>query len=136
MGNGKEEHYSNGSYGSQCCIQYCYHDILLSVLENKFGKKDVALKWFESYLRPRSFKVSISSTYSAEKQLPFSVPQGSCAGPSLFLAYASTLQEVKSITEYKPGKPAIVLNGFADDHSVKKEFVPTMDNQEIDSIVD
>ena len=64
------------------------HDILLSVLENKFGIKDVALRWFESYLRPRSCNVSISS---AEKQLPFSMPQGSCAGPSLFLAYASTL---------------------------------------------
>ena len=33
------------------------HDILLSVLENKFGIKDVALKWYESYLRPRSCKV-------------------------------------------------------------------------------
>ena len=79
------------------------HDILLSVLENKIGIKDVALRWFESYLRPRSCKVSINPAYSAEKQLPFSVPQGSCAGPSLFLAYASTLQEVKSIAEYEPG---------------------------------
>ena len=69
------------------------HDILLSVLENKFGIKDLALKWFESYLRPRSCKVSINSAYSTEKQLPFNVPQGSCAGPSLFLAYGSILQE-------------------------------------------
>ena len=112
------------------------HDILLSVLENKFSIKDVALKWFESYLRPRSCKVSINSAYSTEKQLPFSVPQGSCAGPSLFLAYASTLQEVKSIAECKPGTPAIVLNGFADDHSVKKEFHPAIDKQEIDCIAD
>ena len=36
------------------------HDILLGVLEDKFGIKDVALSWFESYLRPRSCKVSIS----------------------------------------------------------------------------
>ena len=112
------------------------HDILLSILENKFGIKDVALRWFESYLRPRSCKVSISPAYSAEKQLPFSVPQGSCAGPSLFLAYASTLQEVKSIAEYKPGKHAISLNGFADDHSIKKEFHPAIDNQEMDCITD
>ena len=112
------------------------HDILLSVLENKFGMKDVALKWFESCLRPRSCKVSIKSAYSAEKQLSFSVPQGSCAGPSLFLAYASTLQEVKSIAECKPGTPAIVLNGFADDHSIKKEFHPATDNQEINCIAD
>ena len=112
------------------------HDILLSVLENKFGIKDVALKWFESYPRPRSCKVSINSAYSAEIQLPFNVPQGSCAGPSLFLAYASTLQELKSIAECKPGAPAIVLNGFEDDHSVKKEFHPAIDKQEIDCIAD
>ena len=42
------------------------HDILLSVLENKFGIKDVALKWFESYLTPRSCTVSINSAYSTE----------------------------------------------------------------------
>ena len=101
------------------------HDILLSVLENKFVIKDVALRWFESYLRPRSCNVSISSAYSAQKQLPFSVPQGSCAGPSLFLAYASTLQEVKSIANCEPGKPAVALNGFADDHSVKKGVSPS-----------
>ena len=112
------------------------HDILLSVLENKFGIKDVALRWFESCLRPRSCKVSISSAYSAEKQLPFSVPQGSCVGPSLFLAYASTLREVKSIADCEPGKPAIALNGFADDHSVKREFHPAIDNQELDCITD
>ena len=112
------------------------HDILLSILENKFGIKDVALRWFESYLRPRSCKVSINPAYSAEKQLPFSVPQGSCAGPSLFLAYASTLQEVKSIAEHEPGKHAISLNGFADDHSIKKEFHPAIDNQEMDCITD
>ena len=64
------------------------------------------------------------------------MPQGSCPGPSLFLAYASTLQEVKSIAECKPGTPAIVLNGFADDHSAKKEFHPAIDNQEIDCIAD
>ena len=36
----------------------------------------------------------------------------------------------------EPGKPAIALNGFADDHSVKKEFHPAIDNQEIDCITD
>ena len=112
------------------------HDILQSVLENKFGIKDVALRWFESYLRPRSCKVSISSAYSAEKQLPFSVPRGNCASPSLFLAYASTLQEVKSIAECKPGQHAIAMNGFADDHSVKKEFHPAIYSQEIDCTTD
>ena len=112
------------------------HDILLNVLKNKFGMKDVALKWFESYLRPRSCKFSINPAYSAEKQLSFSVLQGSCAGPSLFLAYASTMQEVKAIAECKPGTPAIVLDDFADDHSIKKEIHPATGNQEINCIAD
>ena len=44
--------------------------------------------------------------------IDFSVPQGSCAGPVLYSIYASTLRTV--IPE------GIDLNGFADDHNVKK----------------
>ena len=32
------------------------HNILLNILKNKFGIDGEALKWFDSYLRPRSFK--------------------------------------------------------------------------------
>ena len=82
-----------------------------------------ALKWFDSYLRPRRFQVQIGDTKSKEIELPFSVPQGSCAGPVLYSAYASTLQEViqdpdESSSTYKP----IDLHGFADDHAYKKSF--------------
>ena len=42
------------------------------------------------------------------------VPQGSLAGPNLYSAYASTLQEVVL--------GDVGLNGFADDHSLKRSF--------------
>ena len=46
--------------------------------------------------------------------IDFFVPQGSCAGPVLYSIYASTLQTV--IPE------GINLNGFVDDHNVKKNI--------------
>ena len=70
------------------------HNLLLSILSKRFGVVDSALKWFDSYLRPRKFPVQIDDTKSKEIELPFSVPQGSCAGAVLYSAYASTLQEV------------------------------------------
>ena len=45
------------------------HSILTSVLSNKFGFKDMALKWFNSYLQARSFKVTVNVKYSEEKNL-------------------------------------------------------------------
>jgi hypothetical protein len=90
------------------------HDALLSVLNINFGIAGKALEWFSSYLRPRSLKVNVGSHYSREKDLTFSVPQGSCAGPVLYLAYASTLR--------KTIHPTLTLYGYADDHAVTKHF--------------
>ena len=70
------------------------HEILLEVLNKKFGLENTALQWFDSYLRPRSFKVSVHGVHSKEHLLPFSVPQGSVAGPVLYNANASMLQQV------------------------------------------
>ena len=87
-----------------------------------------------SYLRPRSCKVNIKNSYSSARQLNFSIPQGSVAGPVLYLAYASTLEEVtqkenatknQSTTWNIRSQKDIGLYGFADDHAVKKEFTPT-----------
>ena len=45
------------------------------------------------------------------------VPQGSCAGPVLYSAYASTLQEVVPLD----------LHGYTDDHGLKTNFKPVPD---------
>ena len=93
------------------------HELLLTVLREQFGINDVAINWYENYLKPRCFKVCINGKYSAQKTMDFSVPQGSTQGAYLFICYASTLNEIvpKSLT----------LNGFADHHSIRKSFRPT-----------
>ena len=55
------------------------HDILLSILSSKYGIKGVTLKWFDQYLRPRSFRVTVNGVCSKDRDLTVSVPQGSCA---------------------------------------------------------
>ena len=92
------------------------HEILLDVLSKKFGLQETALKWFDNYLRPRSCEVSVHGEHSKEHQLPFLVPQGSVAGPVLYNAYASMLQEVV--------QSPINLHGFADEHAIKDSFMP------------
>ena len=90
------------------------HDILLSVLHNKFVIRGVALNWFDSYLRPRYCKVCIAESYSTHRKLDFSVPQGSCAGTNIFNAYTSTLTSVIP-------RP-IDIYGFTNNHAVKDNF--------------
>ena len=51
-----------------------------------------------------------------EKDLAYSVPQGSVAGPVLYNCYASTISEVV--------KTPLQLHGFADDNTVKENFKP------------
>ena len=92
------------------------HKMLLSVLEKKFGIRDVALKWFREYLQPRFFKVCVNNAYSDDREIRFSVPQGSINGPILFNPYSSTMRsEIEK---------DIIVNAFADDHSLQKEFRP------------
>ena len=62
------------------------HEILIEVLEHQFGITNLALSWFKTYLYPRKFVVNIDGHHSREIDLKFSVPQGSLAGPILYLA--------------------------------------------------
>ena len=59
------------------------HPTLLSVLKCKFSLENNAIQWFDQYLRPRSFKVTINGKNSSDKDLSVSVPQGSCAGANI-----------------------------------------------------
>ena len=70
------------------------HDVLLSVLENNYGVRGKALELCDTYLHSRHCKVNIKNSYSTPRELPFSVPQGSCAGLVFYSVYASTLQYV------------------------------------------
>ena len=99
------------------------HSILTSTLKTKFGINELPLKWFDSYLQPRSFKVAVNRKYSDEKQLTYSVPQGSCSGAYMFNLYCSTLNDIIPSDLH--------LSGFADDHSVRNEFRANDSNAEL-----
>ena len=90
------------------------HEVLLQTLNSEFGISGTALKWFANYLQPGSFQVLINKSYSKEIDLRYSVPQGSAAGANIFNLYCSTLQEV--------APQDLHLSGFADDHSICKQF--------------
>ena len=53
-------------------------------------------------------------TYSCEKNLTVSVPQGSCVGAAIFNLYCSPLEDV--VPKH------LQLSGFADDHSIRNTF--------------
>lgn len=101
-------------------------DILLEVLHHQYGLDGTALKWVDSYLRPRSCKVNIGASYSDPRSLSCSVPQGSCSGPWYFLTYAGTLfDEVQG---------SISLYGYADDHTASHQFNPSISGSEEDGL--
>ena len=102
------------------------HDILLHDLNKVFGITDTVLKWSESFLIPRNFRVSINGKTSAQREIFCSVPQGSCAGTTIFNVYTSTL-----VGEMPDTLPMI---GFADDHAENKSFRAKSHEEEEETI--
>ena len=47
------------------------HELLLCVLKQTYGIRDLALQWYDSYLRPRTFTVAINDKKSAPRNLEF-----------------------------------------------------------------
>ena len=78
------------------------HDVLLNRFSTSFGVRGSALHWFPSYLSNRSQSVSFDQKLSENFQSAWSVPQGSCLGPLLFMSYASKLFEVIKSNFFKP----------------------------------
>ncbi len=93
------------------------HDILLSRLEQRFGVRGTALKWFRSYLTGRTQSVSIQGTRSTERELQYGVPQGSVLGPLLFCAYTAPLGDLLR-------EQGVDYHFYADDSQVGLSFSP------------
>ena len=102
------------------------HSVLLTILKSNFGIHGTALDWLKNYLSPRNMKMIIGSTYFDEKDLTFSVSQGLCSEVNLFNMYSSTFSKVID--------SCLNLNGFANDHSIMKEFNPNLPVEESDTI--
>ena len=94
------------------------HDLLLDVLQGKFGITNTALKWYKNYLKPRKFQVCINGSYSSEQIMEFSIPLGSTQGAYLFICYTSTLSGIVA--------ESLTLNGFND--SIRRIFKPEKGN--------
>ena len=103
------------------------HNLLRGILNEWYGITGEALEWIDSYLRPRGYHVSINSSLSTCKNTPFSIPQGSCLGLFLYLAYAGTLADILEPSEGD-------LTGFADDHALHKSFNPSVHGNQEDTI--
>ena len=99
------------------------HSLLLKVLNKTYNIKGTAFRWFTSYLSDCSVCVQINNRVSQELDLPFSVPQGSCAGPILFNIYISTL------TSYLSSSNCDIL-GYADDNTISTCIDPNVKNNE------
>ena len=69
-------------------------------------------------MKPRRFRVSVGKEESQPRQIDYLAPQGSIQGAFLFVAYASTLEEIVDNTKLE-------LNGFVDNHSVRRAFKPS-----------
>ncbi len=67
------------------------HNILIDYLRDQVGIQGLALKQFSSYLKDRTFSVSLGNYYSTVAHLVCGVPQGSILGPILFSLYICSL---------------------------------------------
>ena len=95
---------------------------LMQTLHHDIGIEGTAFKWFESFLKGRTQKVKINTSYSEESKLVYGVAQGSVLGPVLFNIY------IRSLCKYlEPTKLSIF--GFADDHQLLKSFLPLLQVQ-------
>ena len=90
------------------------HQVLINVLQYKYGVMDTGLKWFDEYRRPCQCIVKIGNSTRDKLDLQFSVPEGSCVGAHLFSICSSTIKEVIPNDIY--------VNGYADDHALDKTF--------------
>ena len=99
------------------------HAVLIKKLKNFYGLGSNIIKWIESYLNKRSFKVSVNEKYSEICSLEIGVPQGSILGPLLFILYT---KEIEKITE----KYNFHVHLYADDSQLYFSFDPKSTDDE------
>ena len=88
-----------GAAGSQHSIRHhcsrhtAVHGILLEVLIERFGVKNLELDWFRSYHTRRTQTFRTPSGSSTSVALTCSVPQGSVIGLKKFIIYTEDIKE-------------------------------------------
>ncbi len=92
------------------------HQILLSTL-SLLDITWIPLRWFESYLTGRSFRVAWGGEVSKAHQLVTGVPQGSVIGPLLFSTYTPSLGSIIQAHGFS-------YHRYADDTQLYLSFQP------------
>ncbi len=66
-------------------------DILIEHMEHVVDLRGTVLKWFSSYLKERSFSVTVGEFSSSSVSINCGVPQGSILGPILLYFFCLSL---------------------------------------------
>ena len=93
-------------------------DLEILIFQQRFNISGTVLSWFFSYLRDIEQRVSIKDTLSEIYRLKYGMPQGSCAGPVVFLGYLSSPYDI--IERHAPSTA-----GYADDTQLYLSFNPS-----------
>ena len=100
------------------------HQYLLKRLENVYHFSGTIIKWIQSYLSGRSYKVCVNGSVSEETALEIGVPQGSILGPLFFILYTKGIQALAQKYNFS-------IHLYADDTQLYFEFNPKNDNKDI-----
>ena len=95
-----------------------HHSLLLKVLHERFNIRGTALKWLESYLNDRYYRVNIRGGSSELFPLTVGVPQGSILGPILFNCIMSVLADLLT-------QENVDFHIYADDTQLWFSFSPS-----------
>lgn len=107
-------------------LYYCYSMLFVSlslIWDNWVGIKGIALQWFSSYLKIRTFSVDLSKFFSSSAPIVSCVPQGSILSP-LFLIF---------LLEVLLGNIILLFGFFADN---TKLYLPSKTVDSIQSSLD
>jgi hypothetical protein len=70
------------------------HDVLVGILQRRFGIQDLALDWFIDFVTDRTQSVIVNNIASAAHAITCGVPQGSVLGPKQFIVYSEDVADI------------------------------------------
>jgi hypothetical protein len=74
------------------------HDVLVGILQRRFGIQDLAVDWFIDFATNRTQSVIVNNMASAAHAIMCWLPQGSVLGPKQFIVYSEDVAETWPIT--------------------------------------